>query len=137
LARSRLPLPLGSFDAPLSLVSVQNVASAVSFALSRQSLSGLFSLADPGTSSLCEVVREYRLALRRNPMLLNIPDLLLRKLARLLGQQRLYETMSVSELAAPTGLLDAGWRPFHSSSLEGVGDWARRSATKNVSNFVT
>ena len=125
LARSRLPLPLGLLNAPLSLVSVQNVASAVSFALRRE-LGGAFVLSDPGTSSLNALLHDYRHALGRNALLINVPLPLLRSLTQMIGRETLFETLTQSRLTPPQALLEAGWKPAHETTCAGVHDWAQR-----------
>ena len=125
LARSRLPLPLGSFDAPLSLVSVQNVASAVSFALGREA-GGAFVLSDPGATSLRAVLHDYRQALGRSALLIKVPPQLLRKGAQWVGREPLYETLMQPSLTPPHGLLAAGWSPVHQTTGAGMREWAQR-----------
>jgi UDP-glucose 4-epimerase len=127
LARSLAPLPFGALEAPLSLVSLGNVASAVRFALETPALSGACLLADPEPASLPELVRAFRHALGRPALVFPAPLGALRLGARALGARRLLDTLTnAGPVCAPDALLAAGWRPAHAHARAGAADWALR-----------
>lgn len=128
LARSFLPLPFANLDAPRSLVSLANVASAVRFALETPALCGPCVAADPAPASLPDFLRAFRRALGGPALVFPMPASALRAGARLCGAGRLFEELAQrSAIYHPAALLDAGWRPAHADSLAGARAWALRA----------
>lgn len=112
LARLPLPLPLGALIAPRSLLAVENLADAVLFALTpRCPARRVFTLADPAPISVAGILTALRAGLGRGPGLFAVPASLLRLAARLAGREDAFAKLSGSLVAAPEGLLRAGWRP--------------------------
>ena len=112
LARLPVPLPLGGLKAPRSLLAVENLASAILFALTpacpaRQS----YALSDPDPISVSEMLTAMREGLGRGPGLLPVPEAWLRRLARLAGREETFLKLAGSLVARPERLLSAGWRP--------------------------
>jgi UDP-glucose 4-epimerase len=112
LARVPLPLPLGGLRACRSLLAVENLASAILFALTpacpaRRS----YALADPDPISVSDILAAMRAGLGRGPGLLPVPETLLRRLARLAGREDTFLKLAGSLVARPERLLSAGWRP--------------------------
>lgn len=112
LARLPMPLPFGGLKAPRSLLAVENLASAILFALTpacpaRQS----YALSDPEPISVSEMLAAMRSGLGRGPALLPVPEALLRRLARLAGREETFLKLAGSLVARPERLLNAGWRP--------------------------
>ena len=112
LARLPVPLPLGGLKAPRSLLTVENLASAILFALTpacpaRQS----YALSDPEPISVAEMLAAMRAGLGRGPGLLPVPEPWLRRLARLAGREETFQKLAGSLVARPERLLSAGWRP--------------------------
>ncbi|WP_306227578.1 NAD-dependent epimerase/dehydratase family protein [Bosea beijingensis] len=112
LARLPLPLPLGGLKAPRSLLAVENLASAILFALTpacpvRQS----YTLSDPEPISVADMLAAMRAGLGRGPGLLPVPEAWLRRLAGLAGREETFLKLAGSVVARPERLLRAGWRP--------------------------
>lgn len=112
LARLPMPLPFGGLKAPRSLLAVENLASAILFALTpacpgRQ----CYALSDPEPISVSEMLAAMRSGLGRGPALLPVPEALLRRLARLAGREESFLKLAGSLVARPKRLLNAGWRP--------------------------
>ncbi|WNJ90631.1 NAD-dependent epimerase/dehydratase family protein [Bosea sp. 685] len=112
LARLPLPLPLGGLTAPRSLLAVGNLADAILFALtpacpSRRS----YIVSDPEPISVAEIITAMRAGLERKPGLIPLPARWLGLAARLAGKQDAFAKLSGGLVAAPDGLLRAGWRP--------------------------
>ena len=112
LARAPVPLPFGGLSAPRSLLAVENLASAILFALTpacpaRQS----YALSDPEPISVSAMLAAMRSGLGRNPGLLPVPEGWLRRLARLAGREDTFLKLAGSLVARPERLLRAGWRP--------------------------
>ncbi|KRE01054.1 NAD-dependent dehydratase [Bosea sp. Root670] len=112
LARLPVPLPFGGLKAPRSLLAVENLASAILFALTpacpaRQS----YALSDPDPISVSDMLAAMRAGLGRGPGLLPMPEAWLRRLARLAGREDTFLKLAGSLVARPERLLSAGWRP--------------------------
>src|SRR5262249_36750505 len=85
LARSPLPLPLGGFRNRRSLLSVNNLASAILFALRTKATYGnVYLLADPEPVAIPDIVAAYRRGLGRRPGLFYAPAAPVRWLAQAL-----------------------------------------------------
>ncbi|MCA0417396.1 MAG: NAD-dependent epimerase/dehydratase family protein [Proteobacteria bacterium] len=113
LARLPVPLPFGGLKAPRSLLAVENLASAILFALTppcpaRQS----YALSDPEPISVSGMLAAMRSGLGRGPGLLPVPEAWLRGLARLAGREETFLKLAGSLVARPERLLRAGWRPL-------------------------
>lgn len=112
LARLPVPLPLGGLKAQRSLLAVENLASAILFALTpacpgRQS----YALSDPEPISVADMLAAMRSGLGRSPGLLPVPEGWLHRLARLAGREDTFLKLAGSLVARPERLLSAGWRP--------------------------
>lgn len=112
LAKLPVPLPLGGLTAPRSLLSAENLASAILFALSsdcpaRRS----YIVSDPEPVSVAEMLMEIRAGMGRRPGLVPIPPAILQNAARLLGRGEAYHKLAGGLVAQPEALLTAGWRP--------------------------
>jgi UDP-glucose 4-epimerase len=112
LARLPVPLPLGGLRAPRSVLAVENLASAILFALGgncppRRS----YLVADPDPISVAGMIAALRAGLGRAPGLLPVPERALRILARLTGREETFVKLAGSLVARPERLLSAGWRP--------------------------
>ncbi|WP_420102099.1 NAD-dependent epimerase/dehydratase family protein [Bosea sp. (in: a-proteobacteria)] len=112
LARLPLPLPLGGLRAPRSLLAVENLASAILFAISeacppRRS----YILADPEPIAVANMLAALRAGAGRKPGLVAVPEAFLRRLARLAGRDETFLKLAGSLVARPDALLRVGWRP--------------------------
>ena len=129
LARLPVPLPFGGLQAPRSLLALENLASAILFALTpacpaRQS----YALSDPEPISVSGMLAAMRAGLGRGPGLLPVPEAWLRRLARLAGREETFLKLAGSLVARPERLLRAGWQPL----VETKPDLARLAASNRA-----
>lgn len=112
LASSPLPLPLGGVDNRRTLLSIENLVSAIQAVLARggEAPSGVYALGDPEPVSTGRIVREMRAGLGRSPRLFRPPEAVVRRLldsGRLGGlPQRLFGNLEVDSGAFRTTF---GW----------------------------
>src|SRR5262249_24615933 len=112
LARSPLPLPFGAIHNRRSLLAVENLISAIRFALEDpRGRNETFIVADPQGVSIAEIVATCRRALGRGAGLLAFPTGPLAALFALIGQKEKWDRLAGSLEASPTRLIAAGWRP--------------------------
>ena len=112
LSARLIPLPFGSFANRRSLLALDNLISAVRFALEDpRAQNETFLVADPQAISLAELVALLRTAGGRNPWLLPVPPALLSAMLVLAGKRDMAERLSGTLIAEPTKLLAAGWQP--------------------------
>jgi nucleoside-diphosphate-sugar epimerase len=114
IARSRWPLPIKDLVNRRSLLGVDNLVSAIAFALSAPAAAGeTFIVADPGIPPrLAEVIAILREAQGRRPLILPLPRPLMEGPMRLLRRD-LWERVGGNLRADPGKLLAAGWQPLH------------------------
>ena len=112
LAQLPVPLPFGGLKAPRSLLAVENLASAVLFALTPACPARrAYAAADPDPVSVADMLAAMRAGLGRGPGLLPVPEAWLRRLARLAGRAETFLKLAGSLVARPERLLSAGWQP--------------------------
>jgi nucleoside-diphosphate-sugar epimerase len=128
LARSKLPLPLGGLKARRSLLSLDNLVSAVDTVLRAPApLRRPLIVADPEPLTVPEMIAAFREGLGRSPGLVPVPSLLLEAAARLSGRGEVYRRLSGSLVANPAALMELGWRPSL-TTREGLARLARETA---------
>src|SRR5262249_6422415 len=112
LASSPLPLPFAGFNNKRSLVGIDNLISAILFALSHPSTLGeTYLAAEPEAVSVQELFTMLRKAQGRRADLINIPLSPFRVCLIALGQRRIWDRIG-GELIVDTRKLEAtGWRP--------------------------
>ena len=112
LASLPIPLPFAAFDNRRSILSVDNLISAILFALNNRTTMGeTFLIADPVPVALRDIFAMLRRAQGRKPRLVPIPPGLIRLGLIALGQGHLWERIG-GELVVDTGKFEAlGWRP--------------------------
>jgi UDP-glucose 4-epimerase len=112
LARSSYPLPLGAFKAKRSLLSLENLASAIDTVLTApQRLQRVFIVADPEPLSIPEMIASARRGLGRAPRLVPVPPRLLELALRAMSRREIYERLAGSLVADPSALMRLGWVP--------------------------
>jgi UDP-glucose 4-epimerase len=112
LARSPFPLPLGGLTARRSLLSVDNLASAIALLVqSPETLRRPLIVADPEPLTLSEMVAALRRGLGRRPAVFPVPPKLLKTGLDALGRasDQLFATGSL--VAEPAALIRLGWKP--------------------------
>jgi nucleoside-diphosphate-sugar epimerase len=112
LAALPVPLPFGALTARRSLVSLANLASAITFALRHDACAGeTYVVADPAPLTLAEIVTALRSGIGRKPGLVAMPPALLRLVLTMLRRSANWEQINGALVADPRKLLFAGWRP--------------------------
>ena len=125
LAQSPWPLPLGGLRARRSLLSLDNLASAVDAVLRAPGpLRRPLIVAEPEPLNIAEIVGALRSGLGRGPGLVPVPSVLLRLGAMLAGKSEAFDRVAGSLVALPDALIDLGWQPV-SSTRDGLARLAR------------
>lgn len=112
LARSPWPLPLGSITARRSLLSLENLASAIEVVLAAaQPLRRAYIVADREALTVGQMIAAMRQGLARKPNVLPFPPALLNMLSRAAGQREAYSRVAGPLVADASALMRLGWRP--------------------------
>ena len=112
LASSPYPLPLGGLQARRSLLSVDNLVTAVECVLSLPGpLQRPLIVAEPQPLTVPEMIAAMRRGLGRRPLLLPVPEAILEPAFRFSGRLELYRRLAGSLVADPSRLIGLGWRP--------------------------
>jgi nucleoside-diphosphate-sugar epimerase len=112
ISRLPIPLPFGGFTAQRSVLSVQNLCSAIALALTDSRARGeTFIVSDPKPLTLSEIIARYRASLGRPPWLLPIPERWLELSLKAIGQGAIWQRIGCPLVARPTKLLALGWKP--------------------------
>jgi nucleoside-diphosphate-sugar epimerase len=120
LARLPIPLPFGAANEPRSLLALENLASAVLFALGNDCPARrAYIVADPEPVTLAQMITALRAGMGRKPGLIPVPAGLMRSIAGIIGQADKAEKLLGGLVARPTTLIEAGWLP-PVTSLEGL-----------------
>lgn len=127
LVRRRVPLPLGAIDNRRSLLSLENLCSAIGVCLSHPAAVGhTFLVADSDDLSTPQLVREIGQALGIAPMLVPIPVPLLRLAGALSGRSaevnRLTGWLQVDAFAITSA---TSWMPARSSVAASAATWGQ------------
>jgi nucleoside-diphosphate-sugar epimerase len=133
LARTPLPLPFGALRAERSLLSIRNLCSAVSFALSGACpVKRCFIVSDPEPVTLPQMITALRAGMGRGAGLFSVPESLLRAGLGLAGRAAMHEKLAGGLVARPTALRLAGWQPEQETS-QALQELARLVAGSAVS----
>jgi nucleoside-diphosphate-sugar epimerase len=112
LAALPVPLPFGALATRRSLVSLTNLAGAITFALRHDACAGeTYVVADPEPLTLAEIVAAMRHGIGKPPGLIAVPPALLRLALAALGRAANWEQINGALVADPGKLIAAGWRP--------------------------
>jgi nucleoside-diphosphate-sugar epimerase len=112
LAALPIPLPFGAFANRRSLLSVHNLAAAVTHVLRHPESSGqTYVVADLQPVSLAEIVQALRAGMSGTPGLINVPPGLIRLGLTMLGRGRYWDQLGGELAVNPGKLINAGWRP--------------------------
>jgi UDP-glucose 4-epimerase len=129
LAATSWPLPLGSLTARRSLLSLDNLTSAIDAVLSVPvPLRRPLIVADPEPLNVPDIVASLRLGLGRKPGLVAVPPFMLRLGALLAGRSEDYGRLAGALVASPEALIKLGWQPA-CSTREGLARLARESSS--------
>ncbi|WP_414472477.1 NAD-dependent epimerase/dehydratase family protein [Microvirga sp. M2] len=114
LARSSWPLPLGGLRARRSLLSLDNLTSALETLMRAQGpLRRPFIAADPDPVTVPEIIAALREGLGRGPGLVPVPSFALGAAAALMGKTDAYRRLAGSLVASPEALRSLGWQPVN------------------------
>jgi nucleoside-diphosphate-sugar epimerase len=112
LAAAPLPLPFRSLTGRRSLLAVDNLTSAIQFAMkSPATKDETYVIADLDSLTLPEIITVLRAAIERPPRLFRFPQWWLASSLRMVGQGDLWRRLGGSLVASPAKLITAGWRP--------------------------
>jgi UDP-glucose 4-epimerase len=112
LARSPLPLPLGGLTARRSLLSVDNLASAIALLVQGpETLRRPLIIADPEPLTLPEMIAALRRGLGRRPAVFPLPAKLFEMGLDALGRTSDQRFATGTLVADPAALITLGWKP--------------------------
>ena len=112
IARLPLPLPFGGLKARRSVLSVQNLNSAITTALTNPRARGdTFIVADPVPITVADLIARYRAGFGQPPRLFPIPQGLLEFGLKTGGQGAIWHRIGCPLVARPDKLLALGWKP--------------------------
>jgi nucleoside-diphosphate-sugar epimerase len=112
LARKPWPLPFGLCRNRRSLLARQNLIDAIQFTLATPATRGeTYIVADPEPLTLAEIVAALRAGEGRQPGLLPVPPAFIALGAKAFGRGEEWRRLGGAQVADPSKLLNAGWRP--------------------------
>jgi nucleoside-diphosphate-sugar epimerase len=112
LARSPLPLPLASLSARRSLLALENLSAAIDTVLAAPgTLRRALIAADPRALTVAQMIAAMRSGLGRRANVFPFPAALLELLLHTARRDEIYERLSGSLVAQPSGLVSLGWNP--------------------------
>jgi UDP-glucose 4-epimerase len=112
LARAPFPLPLGGLTAQRSLLSLDNLVTAVECVLARpEPLRRPLIVADPEPLTVAGMIAALRSGLGRRPGVFSVPSALLRGACRALGREEVYDRVAGPLVVDASALHRLGWRP--------------------------
>ena len=112
LARSSLPLPVASFTSRRSVLAVDNLISAIIFALNNPVTIGeTYLVADSKPMTIGEIVTMLRKIQGRSSSTISVPQVIIRLLLMLCGRTDLWSRLSGNFVVDTSKLESVGWRP--------------------------
>jgi UDP-glucose 4-epimerase len=112
LAALPVPLPFGEFDNLRTLLSIDNLCSAVRFVLNApQTIGETYVVADVAPVAFSEIVTALRAGLSQPASLMSVPPALFKIALSAIGKSGLFERLGGSQIVDATKLRHAGWRP--------------------------
>jgi nucleoside-diphosphate-sugar epimerase len=107
-----IPLPFGGLAARRSVLSVQNLNSAVTTALTDPRARGeTFIVADPAPITVADLIARYRSEFGRSAWLYPIPHKLIELVLKAGGQSAIWHRIGCPLIARPDKLIALGWKP--------------------------
>jgi nucleoside-diphosphate-sugar epimerase len=126
LAALPVPLPFGAFTNRRSLLSIGNLAAAITHVLRLPESGGeTYVVADLQPVSLAQIVKALRTGLGRPPGLVSVPPGLIRLGLTMLGRSRQWDQLGGQLVVNPAKLVVAGWRP-ETETAAGLAAMAQR-----------
>jgi nucleoside-diphosphate-sugar epimerase len=112
LAKTPMPLPFGALNNRRSLLAIENLASAISIALtSERAVGETFLVADREPISVGDMVAAMREGLGRSPHLVRVPERAVRRLMASFGKEAEWARLSGNFVIDTAKLQSAGWNP--------------------------
>jgi UDP-glucose 4-epimerase len=112
LAASSWPLPFGGLNSRRSLLGIDNLISAILFALDNPATVGeTYLVADPDPVSIRELFAMLRKARGHRPRLINIPPALFHIAFMAINRAQLWKRLGGELVVDTTKLGSLGWRP--------------------------
>ena len=118
IARLPIPLPFGALTAQRSVLSVENLNSAIATILADPRARGeTFMVSDPAPLTVSDLISRYRASLGRSPWLIPFPERWIELSLKSIGQSATWQRIGHTLVARPTKLLALGWKPHESPSI--------------------
>jgi UDP-glucose 4-epimerase len=112
LARTPMPLPFGALKNRRSLLAIDNLAAAISLALtSARAVGETYLVADREPIGVANMVAAMREGLGRNPHLVRVPERAVRRLMASFGKEAEWERLSGNFVIDTAKLQGLGWDP--------------------------
>lgn len=112
LAQMPVPVPLGGVYSKRSVVSIENVLTAVKTVIFNPSAIGqTFTVADPEPKSAADIIAECRTRAGRKPNVIYFPPILLKAAFISIGCGAMWERIDETMIADPSKLRSLGWEP--------------------------
>ena len=112
LARSSFPLPVASFTSRRSLLGVENLISAIIFALNNPATIGeTYLVADLKPMTIGEILTMLRKMQGRSLATIYVPQVIVRLLLMMCGRKDLWSRLSGNLVVDTSKLKSVGWRP--------------------------
>ncbi len=122
IAHLPIPLPFGGLTARRSVLSVQNLSSAITTALiDPRAHRQTFIVSDPTPVTVADLIARYRAGFGRPAWLFPAPEVLFELALRAAGQSSIWQRIGCPLVARPDKLLALGWKPVEFSSLRLAG----------------
>jgi nucleoside-diphosphate-sugar epimerase len=132
LASRPLPLPFASLPGRRSLLSVDNLVTAIDTVLrTEEPLRRPLIVAEPGALTIAEMITSLRRGLGRRPGLMPVPTPFLRYVFRMLGRPEACERIAGSLVASAAALTALGWT-VPVSTQDGLAALARTASQTSV-----
>jgi UDP-glucose 4-epimerase len=107
-----MPLPFASLDNRRSLLALDNLVSAIAFALEvEKAANETFLVADAKPIGVADLVAAMREGLGRSPHLVKVPLGAVKRLMASFGKEAEWERISGSFVVDVAKLMGIGWRP--------------------------
>ncbi|HEY1475413.1 MAG TPA: NAD-dependent epimerase/dehydratase family protein [Pseudolabrys sp.] len=111
-ARSRIPLPIGNLTSRRSLLGVENLISAIIFALNNPVTIGeTYLVADSEPMTIREVLTTLCRVQGRSLSTIYVPQVVMRLLLKICGRDDLWSRLSGNLVVDTSKLVSAGWKP--------------------------
>lgn len=109
IAKLPIPLPFGGLNFPRSMVSIENIVSAIVFCMENDhSIRETFIVSDPHPTTIAELISRMRMHAGRPVHLFKVPQFLLSIPLSTLG---LWEKVGMPLVATSSKIEKAGWKP--------------------------